>query len=197
MRTKASAANSSVSCAASTSPSSKQMPSSTISRALSLVQVRLGRNAKVGQYLKPHFPDADDLVNRELARLLIAADEPSAVPTAVKLMTPSGTSMNSAAKRCSRRISTVNTERSYWLSRRRPADLPDEADAPADLSDAQTLLLLYQRQVRLDGDLRVQYGAWLTNAQNQFKGEGAPSTQLCRLHQPSKVIRRDAIQAVR
>ena len=144
-------------------------------RALSLVQVRLGRNARVGQYLKPHFPNAEDLVNRELARLLIAADEPSAVPTAVKLMT------------------TLRDEHEFRSEEMLKKDQHGQygkvilaiKQTPPPTSQMHYAMLLRNAKSGWTGDLRAQYGAWLTNAQNQVGGRSYVGF--------IKNIRRDAI----
>ncbi len=129
-------------------------------RALSLGQARLGRNARVGQYLKSHFPGTDDMVNRELARLLIAADEPGAVPTAVKLMTTLQDERNFRSDEMLKKDQHGNYGRAVLAMKK----------APPPTSQMYYAMLLRNAKSGWTGELRAHYGAWLTNAQNQVGG---------------------------
>ena len=147
-------------------------------RALSLGQVRLGRNARVGQYLKPHFPDADDMVNRELARLLIAAGEPSAVPTAVKLMTTLRDEHEFRSEEMLKKDQHGNYGKAVLAMKK----------TPPPTSQMHYAMMLRNAKSGWTGELRSQYGAWLTNAQKQVGGRSYVGF--------IKRIRRDAIAAL-
>ena len=132
----------------------------------------------MGQYLKPHFPNAEDLVNRELARLLIAADEPSAVPTAVKLMTTLRDEHEFRSEEMLKKDQHGNYGKAVLAMKK----------TPPPTSQMHYAMMLRNAKSGWTGELRSQYGAWLTNAQKQVDGRSYVGF--------IKRIRRDAIAAL-
>lgn len=129
-------------------------------RALSLAQIRLGNSDQVATYLRPHFPDTDPIVNQELARLLLAANDASAVPIAVELM-------NTARDTDAFSYDSLIQQDQHGQYAK---VIEGMKQSPTPSSQMHYAMLLRNATNGWTLDLRKQYAQWLNQAENQLGG---------------------------